>query len=49
MLSPGIRNEPLIYEDISVHNTLLNIVDKDPEVRVDAAVMEDLAGEDRTH
>ena len=81
VLSPGPKNEPLVYEDISVHNTLLNIVDEDPELRVDAvleladinaegafdilwsalfdpspqvrdaaaAVMEDLAGEDRAH
>ena len=38
MLSSGPKIKPLIYKDISVNNTLLAVVDEDPDVRVDAVL-----------
>lgn len=38
MLSSGPKIKPLIYKDISVNNTLLAVVDEDPEIRVDAVL-----------
>jgi len=38
VLSSGPKIEPLIYKDISVNNTLLAVVDEDPEIRVDAVL-----------
>ena len=36
VLLPGTKIEPLSYEDSTVRNALLDIVDEDPDVRVDA-------------
>ena len=36
VLSPGTKIDPLIYEDSTFRNALLDIVDEDPDVRVDA-------------
>ena len=38
VLSSDSKSEPLIYEDMSVDNALLDVVDEDPEVRVDAVL-----------
>ena len=38
VLSTGTEYEPLVYEDTFFHNTLLDIADEDPEVRVDAVL-----------
>ena len=38
ILSPGTKIVPLNYEDFSVRKALLDIVDEDPEVRVDAVL-----------
>lgn len=38
VLSSESKSVPLIYKDISAHNALLDVVDEDPEVRVDAVL-----------
>lgn len=38
VLSSGTKIDPLIYEDFAVRNALLDIVDEDPDVRVDAVL-----------
>ena len=36
VLSSGTKIDPLIHEDFTVRNALLDLVDEDPDVRVDA-------------
>ena len=38
VLSSGTKIDPLIHEDFTVRNALLDLVDEDPDVRVDAVL-----------